>query len=214
MGNAKKIAVVKRDNSAQLTEKQLQTSKVVSEGVTGAIAGAGAAGALVSGISKLFGAAAKQKQAVSGLEKSIGSAVSTTTTIAGAVIGGGGAIALGATELLQADTSYRISDAIALYINDAPTVKYSAQYDNKDLGTLAGLVGGVSATDSMSGLATEGAGALMTAFAKLPQSAGIGAPADIIGASSKVGLNPFKEVLFQSVDFRSFTFKYRFLPKS
>lgn len=210
MGNEKKIAVVKRDNSAQLSESQLQNAKVASEAVVGAVGGAAAA----SGLSKLFGNAANQKQALTGLEKSKQAAVGAAVKAGGAILGGAAAIGIGATELLEADTSYRISDAIALYINDAPSVKYSAQYDNKDLGTLAGLVGGKSATDSIGGFASEAGGALLTAFAKLPQSAGVGAPADIIGASSKVGLNPFKEVLFQSVDFRSFQFKYRFLPKS
>ena len=210
IGNEKKIAVVKRDNTAQLTESQLQNAKVASEVVVGGLGGAAAA----SGLSKLFGNSANQKQALTGLEKSKQAAINTGVKVGGAALGALTAVGIGATELLEADTSYRISDAIALYINESPSVKYSAQYDNKDLGTLAGLVGGKSATDSIGGFAGEAGGALLTAFAKLPQSAGVGAPADIIGASAKVGLNPFKEVLFQSVDFRSFQFKYRFLPKS
>jgi hypothetical protein len=49
---------------------------------------------------------------------------------------------------------------------------------------------------------------------KVPQLVGLGAPADILGAATKVAINPFKEVLFESIDFRSFAFKYRFFPKS
>ena len=117
--------------------------------------------------------------------------------------------------LLKPDTSYRISDAIALYINEPPSVKYSAQYSNKDLGTLAGLVGGISGVDSLTSgsLGGEAAQALTMQFAKVPSMFGVNAQ-DVIGASSKVALNPFKEVLFESIDFRSFAFKYRFMPKS
>ena len=49
--------------------------------------------------------------------------------------------------------------------------------------------------------------------AMIPQAGGVPV-ADIISASSKTTLNPFKEVLFTGIDFRSFSFKYKFMPKS
>jgi len=104
-----------------------------------------------------------------------------------------------------------------LYINDPPSVRYNAQYSNKELGTLAGIVGSISSIDSMASALKAGgeAGAAIALnFAKVPSALGIGSPAEILGASAKVALNPFKEVLFESIDFRSFSFKYRFLPKS
>jgi hypothetical protein len=59
----------------------------------------------------------------------------------------------------------------------------------------------------------ETGAALLTKFAQIPQIAGVNT-ADIVGASAKVALNPFKEVLFEAIDFRAFNFKYRFFPKS
>jgi len=212
LGEEKKIAVVNRVGSANLTEKELQKAKVGDEAIKGAVLGAAGAAAVSKIISDMGGA----KQATTGINRDTRNKVVTATI--GGLVGATGAVLLGSTDLLAADTTYRISDSIALYINEPPQVKYNAQYENKDLGSLAGFIGGASITDSLMGNGNLGEGAMalgMTA-AKLPSAAGIGGmnTADIIGASSKVGLNPFKEVLFQSIDFRSFSFKYRFMPKS
>lgn len=199
---------VVRTGSAQLDEEALAGSRTGAE-VT-------AAGAVGLSVFQKEAAKAATKSNTAGIPRGPGVG-GVLKAGAAAVLTLGGLKAIGSTKLLEQDTTYRISDAIALYINDPPTVKYSAQYDNKDLGTMAGLMGSVSGVDSTGGAGGgvgEGAGALLTAFAKIPQQAGFGAPADLIGATAKVGLNPFKEVLFQSVDFRSFTFKYRFLPKN
>lgn len=209
LGSEKKVAVVERVGSANLNKAGLQAAKVGDEIAKGA--GVGIAGQ--AAVSKIMADMGSGRQAQTGINRTW-----LRNAFAG-LVGATGAVALGATELLEADTTYRISDAIALYINDPPQVKYNAQYENKDLGSLAGFVGGLSAVDSLgsgAGLALEGGQALGMSLAKLPSAAGIGGmnTADIIGASSKVGLNPFKEVLFQSIDFRSFQFKYRFMPKS
>ena len=110
-----------------------------------------------------------EKKNRSGVEKSVQGlkegAIKYGTAAAGALVAAG----LSRFEKnLKADTSYRITDAIALYINDPPSVKYSAQYSNKDLGTLAGIVGGISGVDSLSGagsLASESSAALLATFA-------------------------------------------------
>jgi len=118
-------------------------------------------------------------------------------------------------KLLKPDVGYRISDAISLYIDGPPTVSYSMNYANKELGTLAGILSG-SVLDSQStgdGV-SEGAAAFATALAKLPSIFGSTNVQAVLGASSKTSLNPFKEVIFESVDFRSFAFKYRFMPRS
>ena len=209
LGTEKKIAVVNRTGSAQPDKDQLAAAKLTdsaAKAATVAIAGKAA-------VSKLIADMGGKKQEATGINRVLANNVKT------GIIGAGVGIALGATGLLAADTTYRISDTIALYINEPPQVKYNAQYENKDLGSLAGFVGGMSAVDSLGSagsMAAEGAQALGMTLAKAPSAAGIGGmnTADIVGASSKVGLNPFKEVLFQSIDFRSFSFKYRFMPKS
>ena len=209
LGTEKKIAVVNRTGSAQPDKDQLAAAKLAdstTKGAAVAIAGKAA-------VSKLIADMGGNKQQATGINRVLANNVKT------GIIGAGVGIALGATGLLAADTTYRISDTIALYINEPPQVKYNAQYENKDLGSLAGFVGGMSAVDSLGsglGMAGEGAQALGMTLAKAPSAAGIGGmnTADIVGASAKVGLNPFKEVLFQSIDFRSFSFKYRFMPKS
>ena len=200
-----KISVVTRDpTGSSLTESQLATAKTGTAIVAGALAGLGAASLLPRG-----------KAPETGVQKSIQAAKQVVTKVGLAVAGGiVGGLVTNLEENLQPDTTYRIDSTVSLFIQDPPSVKYSAQYSNKDLGTLTGLIGGSSATDSLVGLATEGGAALLTAFAKVPQQLGMGSPADLIGASAKVGLNPFKEVLFEAIDFRSFSFKYRFMPKS
>jgi hypothetical protein len=81
------------------------------------------------------------------------------------------------------------------------------------LGTIAGLAaGGASAIDSADSRSETGA-ALAMQFAKLPGALGVNV-ADVVSAAGKVSLNPFKEVIFEAVDFRAFNFKYRFFPKS
>ena len=198
-----------RTGSAQLDE----------EALAGAVTKTGDIAALGFGLSAFNSRRAEtaRKNNIAGVPRSGGT---VKAAVEGVIVTAAAASAIriiGSTTLLKQDTSYRISDAIALYINDPPQVKYNAQYDNKDLGTMAGLLGSISGVDSAGGAGGgvgEGAAALLTAFAKVPQQTGLGAPVDLIGASAKVGLNPFKEVLFQTVDFRSFTFKYRFLPKN
>lgn len=202
LGSETRISQVSRDDSAQLSESDLAQAKAAS--LTGGGALAGLAGGKV--VSNFFSKSnAKQKKTGAGIKSAVAGAK-------GAIVGGGVGAALNFTEMLESDKSYRISDVIALHVNEPPTVRYNAQYSNKDLGTLAGLVGGVSGVSSIANQETAAAVGLL--FAKLPSVAGLGSPVDVVGASAKVALNPFKEVLFESIDFRSFSFKYKFLPKS
>lgn len=137
-------------------------------------------------------------------------------SIAGAVgAGKAGFDAISAHKLLKPDTQYRISDVIALYVDAPPTVSYSMNYSNKELGTLAGILSGSSFnTSSFLGGSSESAAAFGAALAKLPGILGATNIQDVLNVSSKTSLNPFKEVIFESVDFRSFAFRYRFMPRS
>ena len=203
LGSETRVAQVFREDSAQLSESQLAQAKTA--GTTAAGAAVGAAAGAIGG--KLVANYAKRTNS---RNQKTGQASGVPGAVVGGLVGAAAGLASNFSELLEADTSFRISDVIALHVNEPPSVRYNAQYSNKDLGTLAGIVGGFSGVSSLgeSGLAM---GAL---FAKLPQVAGLGSPTDLIGASAKVALNPFKEVLFESIDFRTFSFKYRFLPKS
>ena len=89
------------------------------------------------------------------------------------------------------------------------------QYANKDLGTMAGLIsGGVFESQDALKAGSETAAALGATMAKLPGAFGATDLGAALSASSKTTLNAFKEVIFEAVDFRTFAFKYKFLPKN
>lgn len=133
-----------------------------------------------------------------------------------------GTAALASAFLVKPDTSYRISDAITLHISQAPSVNYSASYDNVELGALIGNIsGGSSSVDTANtSAALEATRAIMMATAKLPNQfqARTGITDQnlrtAVKATTKQNLNPYREVLFKSIGFRKFAFDYRFFPKS
>lgn len=200
---SKRLFEVKRDpNSASLSRDELASPGI--RGTTSVAAGAAAGVAvssLVKGAAKAFG-----KTGV------VSTVVGNTT---GIIAGGAVAGTISAVDLLKKDTTFRISDAIALYVDGPPTVKYSMNYANKELGTLLGVLSG-SVLDSQSGLkaSAEVGAALGASLAKLPGAFGAADVSSALSASSATALNPFKEVVFESVDFRSFAFKYKFFPKN
>ncbi len=197
---------VKRNpDAANLTQEQLGSPAL--RAVTATTAGAGAAIAvsgLAKGLAKSFGVSggknAVQKEA----------AVNVGANALGLAVGAGVGTAVLGSEILKPDTTFRISDAIALYVDGPPTVKYSTNYANKDLGSLVGaLAGGVSNL----GVGEAGA-AVGASLAKLPGAFGVADIGSALSVSTGTALNPFKETVFESVDFRSFAFKYKFLPKN
>jgi len=187
-------------NSANLSKDELASPSI--RGVTYAAAGVAAGVAVTSLASTVAKAAGKT-----------GAKVETATKVAGTVAGGAVAIGMANSDILKKDTTYRISDAIALYVDGPPTVKYSMNYANKELGTLLGaLAGGVM--QNIKGLGGEAGAALGASLAKLPGAFGGADVASALSSSSGTTLNPFKETVFESVDFRSFAFKYKFFPKN
>lgn len=128
---------------------------------------------------------------------------------------------------ILAKTSFlRLKDVISLHIEERPTVKYGMNYTEADLGLLAGLIAsGAAGIDSVKDFISdfvsgqgfkpgEGTAAILTSLAKLPMGIGGGRAQDILGATSGVKINPFREALFESIDYRTFNFKYRFFPKT
>ena len=199
--NEKKVLFeTKRDpNSANLTPDQLASP--VIRGTTYVAAGAAAGVAVTALASGAAGAFGKT-----------GATAKVVSKVAGGVSGVAVGTAMATSDILKKDVTYRISDAIALYVDGPPTVKYSMNYANKELGTLLGVLSG-SVEGSMQGVGEAGA-ATGAALAKLPGAFGAADVASALSASSGAALNPFKETVFESVDFRSFAFKYKFFPKN
>jgi len=199
----KALYEVKRDPDAGGMSQE-QISEVAGVGAGAALGVIG--GSLASKFVKKF--------SKTGAGKSI--AATGIAAAGGAVVGyAAGRAAVSANEMLKPDTTFRISDVIALYVDGPPTVKYGMNYANKELGTLAGIVsGGLMESLGAVNPFSEKGGAAIAGFAKLPGAFGAVDVQSALSASSKTSLNPFKEVIFESVDFRSFAFKYKFLPKS
>jgi hypothetical protein len=89
-------------------------------------------------------------------------------------------------------------------------------YANKELGTLLGVLSGsvIDGTGSIGAGSVEAGAAMGASLAKLPGAFGAADIASALSVSTGTALNPFRETVFESVDFRSFAFKYKFYPKN
>jgi hypothetical protein len=198
--NKTQFEVKRNPDAAGLTREQMSSESIrkLTEGAAGVAAGV-AVKSLFDGAAKAFGKTGSTAAVA-------GNAIGTG---AGLLVAGG----IATSELLKPDTTYRISDAIALYVDGPPTVKYSMNYANKELGTLLGALSG-GAFDNIKNIGGESGVALGASLAKLPGAFGAADVGSALGISSGTALNPFRETVFESVDFRSFTFKYKFFPKN
>lgn len=178
--------------------------------------GAGAAVGAAFGVAGGIGGFAKGLTTGRGLSNRLGGA---SASFLGDVVGGaaaGAATNFIATELaLQAQqqlfgtnfqstqTFRRLKSAIALNVPQNMVVGYRVNYADEELGL---LYGNAAAAGSESGVGiVEAAGAAL-----IGRSPAAGA----ISALTKTALNPRKEQLFKSVDFRRFTFDYQFAPRN
>lgn len=209
--NQNRLFRVVSNKEAQLSSDQLASA---TTGIT-TIAGAAVGASLASMSLKKIAGAAKNTGA-----KIADTGVKVAGAVVGAGIGGEIGKAVNSSNLLKPDVSERISDVITLHLEEKPSVKYSAQYANKDLGTLAGFLGQTGGGDLLDIIKTGGqmsgelASAALMTLAKLPSMFSGVDVKSIFSAQGKVALNPFREVLFESIDFRSFSFKYRLMPKN
>jgi len=202
---------IKTSSDAKLSEDAIST--VATLGTAAAVGIA--TGVLVNNLVKKYIKRFESTGAkASPVQKLAAKAATFAAPVAGLAAAATTAEFINMNDMLKPDTKYRITDVINLYVDGPPTVKYSMNYANKELGTLAGLVGGAAegSLSSLGGVSESGAAAL-TAFAKLPGAFGVDVQS-ALSVSAKTSLNPFKEVIFESVDFRSFSFKYKFMPKS
>lgn len=193
-----------------IDENRLNRDKLATATKTGLTVGAVAVGAKV-------GSAAVQKIiANAGKTKAV-------TKVVGTVAGAASGAALGATAAnwFENDKTYRISTAIKLALQSAPKVDYGVNYQSEDLGLGTGMIaGGTSAVDSgYLQAGGEAANAMLLNAAQIPSgiASAMGANLDAKAMASLgtgTTMNPFREQIFKSVDTRSFSFNYKFVPRS
>ena len=192
-GDENNLAVVNKTQQNRLTAEQAST---VSKG-TAFVAATGLGLSVVGSGSNLVGK---------------GIAAGTAGLITAGVSAG----------VIETVKTVRTLGIIELYISQPPVAKYSANWENKELGALAGLGSNVSDASSFADMirGTKGIGELgvrsaIQAAAQLPSQLGItgeiGSSLDL--ASGKVS-NPYKEQLFNSIGFRQFAFAYKFTPRN
>lgn len=144
--------------------------------------------------------------------------------LAGTVSGGTGALVSSILPSLQTQGTVRTLGAITLHVAAPPIAQYSANWENKELGSLAKLGSKFlddnseftmqSALAGLQGSADTIGRNIIKAAAKLPETIGItGDIGSIIDLSTGKILNPYKEQLFNSMGFRQFAFNYKFNPK-
>lgn len=112
----------------------------------------------------------------------------------------------------------RLLSAIRLHVPNSPGVGYGARWENKEMGTLGGTMAEFGADGIGEALKTAGPAAarqMIQAAASVTNQLGLtgdlGAAFDVAAGNTA---NPFKEQLFKSMDFRKFSFTYRFVPKN
>ena len=156
------------------------------------------------------------------------SVIGSNANLPGKVIGGlaGAALAGGAgAAVIESVRTVRTLGQINLHISQPPIARYSANWENKELGALAGAGSAVQAAfanseygkllETGTGVGELGLRGAIKAAANLPGAIGIGGElgASLDLASAKVA-NPYKEQLFTSMGFRQFAFNYKFAPRN
>lgn len=163
-----------------------------------------------------------------GLGARIGRSIAQTastfakTALAGAAVGAGAALLGGiggSGTIYEAEKTQRITDAIFLALQSAPSVKYGVAWETGELGTLGSLLaGGTSAADATrSGInvSSDIARRMAETLASIPGALNSSNQIqNMIESSTKRVANPQREQLFKSVGFRTFQFTYKFMPKS
>jgi len=122
-------------------------------------------------------------------------------------------------EEFSAGTTSRLKEVITLHVEERPSVKYGVNYSDKEMGFLTGMLtegSAAAASGQLSGLAPEIQQRFISELIKIPaiRNGGGNTLSDILTLSTRTRTNPFREVLFESVDYRTFSFRYRFFPKS
>ena len=194
-------------------QNRTQTTTTAAAVIGAGIAG-GAAGYAITDKIINFAPKANTSKKVSRAQRDLISMKKTAGAAIGAAVVGGVAAATFNIERTQ-----RLSDAITIAVQSSPTVKYGVTWETGELGTVLGQsAGGTSTTDASSNamnIASDMARRVAEVAASAPtQLAGSAQMQTFIESSTKKVINPQKEQLFKGVDFRTFTFNYKFMPKS
>ena len=106
----------------------------------------------------------------------------------------------------------RLKEVITLHLEDRPSVSYKTNYNNgADMGFLTGLLiqgSAAASAGTLKQMEPEIQARVLSQLAKLPVLN------NLRELSTRLKTNPFREVLFESVGYRAFAFKYRFYPKN
>lgn len=140
--------------------------------------------------------------------------------LAGWAAGAGIGNAVGQKLLNEQVKKVRLKDCIALAMQQAPTAKSKVYYDGVNIGGIIpnlNLNGVSDYTSLMDNIKRLGEVGLLTAASGLKSRiAGVeisdATASDLYQKYTGKALNPYKELLFQTVDFRQFQFQYRFIP--
>lgn len=185
------------DQNRQTAEEAAASSKGAS-GVAGFTIGAGVGNKFAN----MFGNASALGKGVSAV---------------GGGLAGGAIAAAVSSAVIEVVKKVRTLGVIELYVAAPPVAQYSANWENKDLGPLAGLSEGFSVENLLGegGVGDLGIRGVIKAAANLPGGFGIGGElgASLDLASAKVA-NPYKEQLFSNMGFRQFAFNYKFTPRN
>jgi hypothetical protein len=210
--NATVADVTPRDRG-DLIGSDLSQTQVTFGSAAGGI-GTAAAGGIAGGVST-YGT--KNDTGVkAGVVASAKSGAKTAGKVAGAA-GLVSAVGVGAVGLETSNFSRqqkRLSAAIALHVPNQISIRYGMNWGEEDTNIfamgaagadiLARAASGSANVDQVLGVGSAIAAAI--ALQKTPQAAAI-------SASSGLALNPRKEQVFKSVDFRTFSFAYDFYPR-
>jgi hypothetical protein len=122
----------------------------------------------------------------------------------------------GVGELFDAGSTVRLKDVITLHMEERPSVRYSVNYNTKDLGVITGALvqGSAAGLNAGKEFLGEGFARAIAELIKLPGIIGSSTLADVRELTTSTKTNPFRQVMFESVDYRTFNFRYNFFPKS
>ena len=135
-----------------------------------------------------------------------------------------------ADAIIQANDSVRLLNSIQLYVPTAPNASYGAKWNNTSVGAVGGgiLSGAIGLPEDVSAVgdtiqniiagnsptANALARSVIQGAANLPSQLGGTQLGDVFDIATKTTLSPFREQLFEQMDFRSFGFTYTFAPRN
>jgi hypothetical protein len=152
-----------------------------------------------------------------------------------AAVGGAGVGFVVGQVLANNRDKVTLKTAIALYLNNKPSVAYSANWQDTELGVIGGapeiasnlknVITGVEGNTSFDGGRIDAAKNALAGMGGAVAAIGVknlndsvlgkfGDAAGLVSAATGRAVNPYKAQLFKSMGFRTFSFDYVFLPKN